>query len=68
MEKEIRRISIPLGAKVTVKRQDGTTEDFVFRGTDAQGGIYEDSSGQRHKDVGVYVDIRINDGPWSPNA
>lgn len=53
-------IHIPLGATVRVKRQDGTIDTYVFRGTDASGPIYEDIKGQRHSDVGIYVGIAVD--------
>lgn len=52
-------IHIPLGSTVRVKREDGSYEVFVFRGSDAQGGIYEDETGTRHGDIGVYVEIAL---------
>lgn len=53
-------ITIPLGATVRVKRIDGSIDTYVFRGTDANGPIYEDINGQRHSDVGVYVGIAVD--------
>lgn len=52
-------MQIPLGATIRVTREDGRMEIYVFRGSDTQGAIYEDSSGIRHSDVGVYVEIAI---------
>jgi hypothetical protein len=56
---ELRRISIPLGAAIRVTRMDRTYTIYVFRGSDSQGAIYEDESGQRHGDVGVYRELAI---------
>ncbi|MDP1686479.1 hypothetical protein [Hydrogenophaga sp.] len=53
-------ITIQLGSTVRVRRPDGSIDTFVFRGTDTEGPIYEDASGQRHRDVGVYVGIAID--------
>jgi hypothetical protein len=52
-------LQIPLGATVRVKRQSGSFETYVFRGSDGKGPIYEDSQGSRHTHVGVYVEIAI---------
>lgn len=38
-----RTINIPLGATIREKREDGVSEIFVFRGSDAPGVIYETS-------------------------
>jgi hypothetical protein len=53
-------ITIPLNATVRVRRPDGSVDTYVFRGTDDGGLIYEDVSGQRHRDVGVYIGIAID--------
>ena len=57
-----RTIHIPIGATIRVTRDDGSVEIYVFRGSDAQGAIYEDSAGIRHLDVGVYTEIAIKSG------
>lgn len=58
-------ITIPLGATVRVRRQDGTVDTYVFRGTDAGGPIFEDPTGQMHRDVGVYIGIAVDRQPLS---
>lgn len=57
-----KRITIPLGGTIRVEREDGSYDVFVFRGTDAQGAIYEDRDGVRHGDIGVYVEIALKSG------
>lgn len=52
-------VSIPLGATVHVRRLDGSTESFVFRGSDGGGLIFEDSAGVVHRDLGIYIEITI---------
>lgn len=53
-------ITIPLGATVRVRSQDGTENTYIFRGTDTVGPIFEDPSGNVHRDMGVYVSITID--------
>lgn len=55
-------IGIPLGGTIRVKREDGSHEVFVFRGSDSHGVIYEDTQGNRHGDIGVYVEIALKSG------
>ena len=52
-------LHIPLGVTIRVTREDGRMEIYVFKGSDAQGVIYEDSAGNRHSDIGVYTRIAI---------
>jgi len=53
-------IVIPIGATVRVRRQDGTVDSYVFRGSDAGGLIFEDPAGKVHRDVGVYTGIAVD--------
>ena len=55
-------LSIPLGGTIRVKREDGAHEVFVFRGSDERGVIYEDAQGNRHGDIGVYLEIALKSG------
>ena len=60
-----RTINIPLGATIRVKREDGSSEKFVFRGSDAQGVIYEARLCKRHADVAGYLDFAMKeDAGW----
>lgn len=63
--RELRRINIPMGYTIRVTRVDGTETIYVFHGTDPQGGIYEDESGQRHREVGEYAELALKtDDGW----
>lgn len=53
-------VTIPLGATVRVKRQNGSIDAYIFRGTDADGPIFVDAGGKVHRDLGMYVGIAIN--------
>lgn len=62
---EFRKINIPAGATIRVTRGDGTQAIYIFHGTDPQGAIYEDETGQRHGDVGEYRELHIeSDNGW----
>jgi hypothetical protein len=52
-------VTIPLGASLRVKREDGNFEIYVFQGSDENGAIYIDAQGIRHGDVGLYIEIAI---------
>ena len=56
--REFRQISIPLGATIAVTREDHTREIYVLR-SDQNGPFYEDQSGQRNSDIGIYVELAI---------
>ncbi|RTL26892.1 MAG: hypothetical protein EKK47_20420 [Burkholderiales bacterium] len=53
-------ITIPVGATVRVRRQNGTVDTYLFRGTDAGGLLFEDPAGKVHRDVGVYTGIAVD--------
>lgn len=57
--KTFRTINVPLGSTIRARRSDGTHDVYVFRGTDPQGPIYEDSNGARHGDIGEYQELSI---------
>lgn len=64
---EIRRITVPVGSTIRATRQDGTQSIYVFEGTEPQGDIFVDGSGQRHRDVGEYTKLeRKTDDGWMP--
>lgn len=64
---DMRRISVPVGSTIRATRQDGTQSIYVFEGTEPQGGIFVDESGQRHRDVGEYSNLeRKTDDGWVP--
>jgi hypothetical protein len=44
-------IQLPLGARVRVRRSDGTAERYWFRGSNGQNLIFEDTQGRSHFDV-----------------
>ncbi|MBB3122495.1 hypothetical protein [Pseudoduganella violacea] len=61
---EFRQISIPLGATISLTREDGTKDIYILRG-DQQGSFYEDQGGQRHSDIGIYLELAIKtEGGW----
>lgn len=63
---EFRKINVPARATIRVTRAGGTRAIYVFHGTDSQGGIFEDENGQRHRDVGEYVELDIKtDKGWA---
>lgn len=64
---DIRRISVPAGSTIRVTRQDGTESIYVFEGTEPQGGVFVDESGQRHRNVGEYMKLELKtDDGWMP--
>lgn len=66
LNRELRRINIPMGSTIRVTRVDGSEAIYVFHGTDQQGGIYKDESGKRHRDVGDYAELALmTDDGWT---
>lgn len=55
-------MNIELGAEVRVTRMNGEIEHYVLRGTDAQGPILFDSTGQRNHDFGTFRKVEKNTG------
>lgn len=53
-------ITIPLGATVRVRRQNGVVDTYVFRGEDAQGLVFEDPAGNVSREIGLYTSITID--------
>lgn len=53
-------IYIPVGAAVRVRRQDGSVDSYILRGSDQAGMLLEAPDGVVHRSLGLYTSITVD--------